>query len=198
MERLTREFYTRDALTVAQELLGKVLVHRLEGQTLAGRIVEAEAYQGPEDRAGHSYAGRRTARTEVMFGPGGFAYVYLIYGMHCCMNVVASTTGKPQAVLLRAVEPAPSWGGLLREAAGPGKLCQALSITRGCYGLDLCGDTLYLLDDRPLWPSPAASASITPGRPGTTPGAFTSQAIPTSPVGRDSAHISESREHHGI
>ena len=123
MERLTREFYTRDALTVAQELLGKVLVHRLEGQTLAGRIVE------------------------VMFGPGGFAYVYLIYGMHCCMNVVASTTGKPQAVLLRAVEPAPSWGGLLREAAGPGKLCQALSITRGCYGLDLCGDTLYLLDD---------------------------------------------------
>ena len=147
MERLTREFYTRDALTVAQELLGKVLVHRLEGQTLAGRIVEAEAYQGPEDRAAHSYAGRRTARTEVMFGPGGFAYVYHIYGMHCCMNVVASTTGKPQAVLLRAVEPAPSWGGLLREAAGPGKLCQALSITRGCYGLDLCGDTLYLLDD---------------------------------------------------
>ena len=117
MERLTREFYTRDALTVAQELLGKVLVHRLEGQTLAGRIVEAEAYQGPEDRAAHSYAGRRTARTEVMFGPGGFAYVYLIYGMHCCMNVVASTTGKPQAVLLRAVEPAPSWGGLLREEA---------------------------------------------------------------------------------
>ena len=115
MERLTREFYTRDALTVAQELLGKVLVHRLEGQTLAGRIVEVEAYQGPEDRAAHSYAGRRTARTEVMFGPGGFAYVYLIYGMHCCMNVVASTTGKPQAVLLRAVEPAPSWCSLLSE-----------------------------------------------------------------------------------
>ena len=123
MERLTREFYTRDALTVAQELLGKVLVHRLEGQTLAGRIVEAEAYQGPEDRAAHSYAGRRTARTEVMFGPGGFAYVYLIYGMHCCMNVVASTTGKPQAVLLRAVEPAPrckwqTWSQPIRPTDG--------------------------------------------------------------------------------
>ena len=181
MERLTREFYTRDALTVAQELLGKVLVHRLEGQTLAGRIVEAEAYQGPEDRAAHSYAGRRTARTEVMFGPGGFAYVYLIYGMHCCMNVVASTTGKPQAVLLRAVEPAPSWGGLLDWT------CAGTRCT--------CWTTA---SDRPLWPSPPASASITPGRPGTTPGAFTSQAIPTSPVGRDSTHISESREHHGI
>ena len=147
MEKLTREFYTRDSLTVARELLGKVLVHRLDGETLAGRIVEAEAYQGPEDWAAHSYGGRRTARTEVMFGPGGFAYVYLIYGMHCCMNVVASTQGRPQAVLLRAVEPAPLWGSLRREASGPGKLCQALAITRDCYGLDLCGETLYLLDD---------------------------------------------------
>ena len=147
MEKLTREFYTRDSLTVARELLGKVLVHRLDGETLAGRIVEAEAYQGPEDRAAHSYGGRRTARTEVMFGPGGFANVYLIYGMHSCMNVVASTQGRPQAVLLRAVEPAPLWGSLRREASGPGKLCQALAITRDCYGLDLCGETLYLLDD---------------------------------------------------
>ena len=157
MEKLTREFYTRDSLTVARELLGKVLVHRLDGETLAGRIVEAEAYQGPEDRAAHSYGGRRTARTEVMFGPGGFAYVYLIYGMHSCMNVVASTQGRPQAVLLRAVEPAPLWGSLRREASGPGKLCQALAITRDCYGLDLCGETLYLLDDgpRPCGPIPA-------------------------------------------
>ena len=197
MERLTREFYTRDALTVAQELLGKVLVHRLEGQTLAGRIVEAEAYQGPEDRAAHSYAGRRTARTEVMFGPGGFAYVYLIYGMHCCMNVVASTTGKPQAVLLRAVEPAASSG----RRRGRGSCARpfplpGVAMDWTCAGTRCtCWTTA---SDRPLWPSPAASASITPGRPGTTPGAFTSQAIPTSPVGRDSAHISESREHHGI
>ena len=138
MEKLTREFYTRDSLTVARELLGKVLVHRLEGETLAGRIVEAEAYQGPEDRAAHSYGGRRTARTEVMFGPGGFAYVYLIYGMHSCMNVVASTQGRPQAVLLRAVEPAPLWGS-----------------TRAQNGLDLTGPAggLYLLPGSP--PDPA-------------------------------------------
>ena len=83
MEKLTRSFYTRDSLTVARELLGKILVHRLDGRTLAGRIVETEAYRGPQDRAAHSYGGRRTARTEVMFGPGGYAYVYLIYGMHC-------------------------------------------------------------------------------------------------------------------
>ena len=75
MEKLTRSFYTRDSLTVARELLGKILVHRLDGRTLAGRIVETEAYRGPQDRAAHSYGGRRTARTEVMFGPGGYAYV---------------------------------------------------------------------------------------------------------------------------
>ena len=73
MEKLTRSFYTRDSLTVARELLGKILVHRLDGRTLAGRIVETEAYRGPQDRAAHSYGGRRTARTEVMFGPGGYA-----------------------------------------------------------------------------------------------------------------------------
>ena len=147
MEKLTRSFYTRDSLTVARELLGKILVHRLDGRTLAGRIVETEAYRGPQDRAAHSYGGRRTARTEVMFGPGGYAYVYLIYGMHCCLNVVAATVDQPQAVLLRAVAPAPEWGDLRRDGAGPGKLCQALAITRDCYGLDLCQDRLYLLDD---------------------------------------------------
>lgn len=147
MEKLTREFYTRDGCAVARDLIGKVIIHRRGAETLAGRIVEAEAYQGPQDRAAHSYGGRRTKRTEVMFGPGGFAYVYLIYGMHCCMNVVASEKDTPHAVLLRAVAPAPEWGQLRREASGPGKLCQALEISRDCYGLDLCGDTLYLLDD---------------------------------------------------
>ena len=193
MERLTREFYTRDALTVAQELLGKVLVHRLEGQTLAGRIVEAEAYQGPEDRAAHSYAGRRTARTEVMFGPGGFAYVYLIW-----------LPPPPESPRRCSFGP---WSRLPHGAASSGRLRGRGSCARPfplpgvamdwtCAGTRCtCWTTA---SDRPLWPSPAASASITPGRPGTTPGAFTSQAIPTSPVGRDSAHISESREHHGI
>ena len=106
-----------------------------------------------------------------MFGPGGYAYVYLIYGMHCCMNVVAATVDQPQAVLLRAVAPAPEWGDLRRDGAGPGKLCQAPGHHRDCYGLDLCQDRLYLLDDGfspRTSPGPAASASITPERPGIT------------------------------
>lgn len=146
-EKLTRDFYLQDGLTVAQALLGKLLVHHTPEGTLAGRVVETEAYLGPEDRAAHSYGGRRTARTEVMYGQGGFAYVYFIYGMHCCMNVVASGMDMPQAILLRAVEPAPAYGRLLRKADGPGKLCQAMAIDRSCNGLDLCGNWLYLLED---------------------------------------------------
>ena len=175
MERLTREFYTRDALTVAQELLGKVLVHRLEGQTLAGRIVEAEAYQGPEDRAAHSYAGRRTARTEVMFGPGGFAYVYLIYGMHCCMNVVAShhrkaPGGAPSGRGAGSLMGRPPSGRLRGGSCARPFPLPGVAMDWTCAGTRCtCWTTA---SDRPLWPSPAASASITPGRPGTTPWRF--------------------------
>lgn len=147
MKKLEREFYIRDALAVARDLLGKVLVHRLPGAVLAGRIVETEAYRGPEDKAAHSYQNRRTGRTEVMFGPGGFAYVFLIYGMYSCMNVVTAQTGAPEAVLLRAVAPAKRYGTLLQSGDGPGKLCRALSIDKSCYGLDLCGGELYLLKD---------------------------------------------------
>lgn len=147
-EKLTRDFYLQDGLTVAQALLGKLLVHHTSQHgILAGRVVETEAYLGPEDQAAHSYGGRRTSRTEIMYGYGGFAYVYLIYGIHFCMNVVAAGVDMPQAVLIRAVEPAPAFGQLLRKADGPGKLCQALAIDRSCYGLDLCGSQLYLLSD---------------------------------------------------
>jgi DNA-3-methyladenine glycosylase len=109
-------------------------VRHRHGVTI-GRIVETEAYQGPDDLAAHSCGGRRTARTEVMYGPAGHAYVYLIYGMWNCLNVVTATAGVPHAVLLRALEPvagldAPSWG--------PGLLCRALGIDRRHNGHDLC------------------------------------------------------------
>lgn len=147
MKKLKQEFYTRDTVAVARELLGKVLVHQLPDAVLAGRIVETEAYRGTGDAAAHSYQNRRTSRTEVMFGPGGFAYVFLIYGMYFCMNVVTAQAGIPEAVLLRAVAPAEQYGKLLQAGNGPGKLCRALSIDKSCYGLDLCGNELYLLED---------------------------------------------------
>ena len=138
---MPRAFYDRDAITVAHELLGKVLVHRSAGVDRMGRIVEVEAYLGPHDLAAHSARGR-TARTEVMFGPPGHAYVYLIYGMHNCMNVVVEEAGKAAAVLLRALEPVSAIEG---RTQGPGLLCKAMHIDRAQNGIDLVGDTLFLL-----------------------------------------------------
>jgi DNA-3-methyladenine glycosylase len=154
---LPRSFYARPVLQVARDCIGKILVCEVGSQKLAGRIVEAEAYQGPRDRAAHSWRGRRTPRTEAMFGPPGHAYVFFVYGMHWHFNLVANATGKPEAVLIRALEPL--WGaaemarrrGLAATARGlsngPGKLCQALGIGRADYGLDLTlGERLYLVD----------------------------------------------------
>lgn len=162
MIKLDREFYSRSAIEVAKELLGKYMVHRINGLELIVRIVETEAYMGPEDKAAHSYNNRRTNRTEVMFGPPGYAYVFRIYGMHSCMNVVASEIGKPQAVLIRAAEPVEglacmaqkrfqkSLGDctereMLNLTNGPGKLCQAMQITGNNNGDDLCGNRLFFL-----------------------------------------------------
>jgi DNA-3-methyladenine glycosylase len=136
MARLERSFFVRSAREVARELLGLELVCSLDGsaRTLRGRIVETEAYEGPEDLASHSARGRRTARNETMFGPPGRAYVYLIYGMHHCFNVVTAPVGIPHAVLLRALEPlSPAPGSL----TGPGRLARTLGIERGHDGLDL-------------------------------------------------------------
>jgi DNA-3-methyladenine glycosylase len=151
---LPRTFYLRPALEVAPDLLGKVLVHRTAQGEAAGRIVECEAYRGPEDRAAHSHGGRRTARTEAMYLEGGHAYVFLLYGMHWAFNVVCARAGEPQAVLVRAVEPVRGAELMARRRGvpagaraltnGPGKLCQALGITRAQYALDLCGDELFL------------------------------------------------------
>src|SRR5438874_9337688 len=126
LRKLQRSFYDRDTVAVAQDLLGKYLVHSARGVEHVGRIVEVEAYLGPHDLAAHSSKGL-TPRTKVMFGPPGHAYVYLIYGMYYCMNVVTEREGHASAVLLRAVEPVSNLKG---RTQGPGLVCQAMHIDK--------------------------------------------------------------------
>lgn len=162
---LPRSFYARPVLAVAKNALGKVLVYESPEGRVSGRIVETEAYRGPEDRAAHSFAGRRTARTEVMYGPPGFAYVFFVYGMHWHFNIVTTAEGAPEAVLVRAVEPLEGVELMARRRGrnvsqreltnGPGKLCQAFGIDRGLYGEDLTGKRIFLLDG----PTPRATRS---------------------------------------
>ena len=140
MRRLPRAFYDRDTVAVARELLGKSLVHVAGGVERVGRIVEVEAYLGTHDRAAHSSRGR-TKRTEVMFGPPGHAYVYMIYGMHYCMNVVTQAEGQASAVLLRAVEPVRNVAG---KTSGPALLCKAMGIDRRLDAHDLLSEDLYV------------------------------------------------------
>ena len=140
MPKLPRSFYDRDTVVVARELLGKLLVHRTEGVERVGRIVEVEAYLGPHDLASHSSKGR-TERTKVMFGPAGYAYVYLVYGLHHCMNIVTEPEGHGAAVLVRAVEPVKN---LAARANGPGLLCRALGIDQRLNGHDLLSDDFFL------------------------------------------------------
>lgn len=118
---LPQEFYNRDARRVARELLGKYLVRKIKNKTYAYPIIETEAYVGPQDLASHASKGR-TKRTEPMFGPPGNTYVYLIYGMYHCLNVVTHREGYPSAVLIRALG--------AKGCEGPGKLCKTLTITR--------------------------------------------------------------------
>jgi DNA-3-methyladenine glycosylase len=143
---LPRSFYQRPAKTLARALLGKLLVRQEGPVQRIGRIVEVEAYLGPQDLAAHSSKGR-TARTEVMFGPAGHAYVYLIYGIHHCMNVVAGGQGEGSAVLLRALEPVANLEG---RSQGPGLLCKAMGIDLSHYGWDLCSDDLFIAEARAL------------------------------------------------
>lgn len=141
--KLPRTFYGRDTRLVARELIGKVLVHRDGGTIRAARIVETEAYHGPEDRASHARFGR-TARADIMFGSPGVAYVYVIYGQSHCINVVTGPEGFPAAVLLRGAEPVEN---CLHSTRGPGNLCRALAIRRAHdNGRDLTGDDLFLVD----------------------------------------------------
>jgi DNA-3-methyladenine glycosylase len=141
--KLPRSFYDRDTILVAKELLGKHLVHVVDGAARVGRIVETEAYLGAHDLAAHSAKGL-TARTQPMFGPPGHAYVYLVYGMHWCMNVVTQAEGMASAVLLRAVEPLRNVTG---RTQGPGLLCRAMGIDGRLNGHDLLSRNFYIADD---------------------------------------------------
>jgi DNA-3-methyladenine glycosylase len=146
MKKLSREFYARDTASVARDLLGAKIVHCVDGVDRIGRIVETEAYLGAHDLAAHSSKGI-TNRTRIMYGPPGHAYVYLIYGMHHCMNVVTEPEGNGAAVLIRAVEPICN---IEMNTRGPGLLCKALGITLAQNGYDLLGSGLYLLPDERL------------------------------------------------
>ena len=152
--KLSRSFYEQNTIDVAKQLLGKYLVRKHPEGGAVGRIVETEAYVGPQDLACHASKGR-TARTEVMFGPAGHAYVYFIYGFYNMLNLVTEAKDYPAAVLIRAVEPVDGIelmkerrqnGALRNLASGPGKLCQAFAVDRSLNGADLRGDVLYVED----------------------------------------------------
>ncbi|NJL18864.1 MAG: DNA-3-methyladenine glycosylase [Bdellovibrionaceae bacterium] len=155
--KLPRDFYERgDVVAVARDLLGKLLCTRRRGVLTAGRIVEVEAYAGKDDRACHAHGGRRTMRNQVMYGPGGHAYVYLCYGLHVMFNVVTNREGRADAVLVRALEPV-AGGEVMRRrrklgkdrgnlTSGPGVLTQAMGLTLRDNRADLLGDTVWIED----------------------------------------------------
>ena len=161
MSTLSHEFYNRDTVEVAQDLLGKYLVRNLEGELLVGRISETEAYIGRCDKACHAYNYRRTQRTETLFMAPGHAYIYLIYGMYNCLNFVTEPEGEPAAVLIRAVEPVGGIDTICRLRFGdkpltayrmknfmngPGKVCKGLSLTKKENKMDLTGTELFVCD----------------------------------------------------
>ena len=159
--KLTEEFYARGTLQVAKELLGKVLVHEVNGIKLKGRIVETEGYIGSIDKAAHAYGGKRTPRTETLYGRPGIAYVFIIYGMYYCFNVITKEEGSPEGVLVRAVEPIEgieemsklrynkAYSELTKAqfknlTSGPSKLCMAMKINKENNKQDLCSNELYI------------------------------------------------------
>jgi DNA-3-methyladenine glycosylase len=158
MIKLPASFYDRPrVVTIARELLGKVLVTEFGGRLTSGRIVEVEAYNGIVDRASHAWSGRRTKRTEVMFGSGGTAYVYLIYGIHSLFNVVTGRKDVPHAVLIRALDPLEGIPVMLKRTGkakldhtltkGPGNLSKALGLHTSNTGTPLLGDAIWIADD---------------------------------------------------
>ena len=158
--KLERSFYERNTLIVAKELLGRVLVHITPEGVTRGRIVETEAYMGPEDKGAHSYKNRHTPRMDPLYKTGGFAYIYQLHGYNYCINVVTQEEGIPQAVLIRALEPIEGLELMARRRKidisdsrksklknltnGPSKLCQAMNINTSLNGIDLCGDEVFI------------------------------------------------------
>ena len=158
IKKLDNSFYDRpNVVTIARELLGRILVTEFDGQRTSGRIVETEAYNGVGDRASHAWSGRRTSRTEIMYGRGGSAYVYLIYGIHHLFNVVTNVADTPHAVLIRALEPLEGIPMMLRRTGkatldhtltrGPGNLSKALGLHISHTGTSLLGAEIYIGDD---------------------------------------------------
>jgi DNA-3-methyladenine glycosylase len=163
-KKLKREFYTRNLLVVARGLLGKILVKKSKEILLSGKIVEVEAYHGDYDQASHAFKGK-TKRNEMMFNEGGCLYVYFTYGAHFCANVVVGKKGKGIAILIRAIEPVEGIDVMIKNrfgrellhnkgkhilTNGPGKLCQALGISRDHNGADLAGNEIFILDQPKL------------------------------------------------
>ncbi|GMQ57626.1 DNA-3-methyladenine glycosylase [Vallitalea sediminicola] len=163
MNKLKRDFYERDTLIVAKELLGKHLVYNDNDEEVIVKITDVEAYKGIDDKACHTYGGRRTPRTEVMWGEAGHAYIYIIYGMYYCLNVVTENIDNPCAVLIRGVVTVKNitkmsynrYDKAYEElntyqkknfSNGPGKLCKALSLDLNHNGIDLLSDNLYICD----------------------------------------------------
>ena len=164
--KLSRRFYARqDVTSISRDLIGKVLCTRIDGKLTSAVILETEAYAGITDKASHAYGGRRTPRTEPMFGPGGVAYVYLCYGIHHLFNVVTGVDGEPHAVLVRAGFPLDGVGTMLERRgrsavdkslmAGPGTISQALGIRTSMSGAELSGDLVWI-EDRGLDVDPDA------------------------------------------
>jgi DNA-3-methyladenine glycosylase len=158
MNKLGIEFYQRqDVVKIAKELLGKILVTNWKGIITSGRIVESEAYAGIIDKASHAAGGRRTARNEIMYGEGGYSYVYLCYGIHHLFNVVTNSTNKPHAILIRALDPLEGIEEMLLRTKkkkldhtltrGPGNVSKALGITTKHSGLSLLKDQIFIADD---------------------------------------------------
>ena len=169
-----------DTVDIARRLLGKYLVRRLGGETLVCRLTETEAYIGRCDKACHAYGYKRTPRTQTLFAPPGTAYIYLIYGMHHCLNLVTEPEGTAAAVLIRGAEPLEGLDEIARRRFGmdygdltparrrnllngPGKLCQGLAITRADNGLPPDNGSLYLCDSLPGWPDIRGSLTIAAG-----------------------------------
>ncbi len=148
---LNPEFYERSTEKVARDLLGKIIFHKYNGKKYLARITETEAYLGTQDRACHTFGGRKTERVKSMYLKGGYAYIYFIYGMYFCLNVVTRDETCPEAVLIRAAEPIQGFKDLEdpRLLAGPGKLCREMKITKAEDGLNLSSkkSSLLILDD---------------------------------------------------
>ena len=145
IKKLARSFYVRPTLEVSKELLGKYIVRKIGKKKLIGKIIETEAYVGPQDKAAHSYGGKITPRNKIEYLLGGYIYIYLVYGMYWQLNITTAGKGEPECVLIRAIEPEK---GEISSANGPGKLCRYLKLDKSFYGEDLTKSKRVWLEDR--------------------------------------------------